>query len=116
MHIIVVTGGNRGLGAAIAQALSNQHTHIILACRDVQHGRKVAQQLAGSSEVMALDLCSESSIDSFTKHLQQRYSRIDVLVNNAGLFDHSGQTVPFAGQHLSNVWVTDTFGPYLLTE
>lgn len=116
MQNIVVTGGNRGLGYEIAQALSDQQNHIIIACRDVAHGNAVAKNFAGSSEVLELNLCSEQSITSFSEYLAHHYSQIDVLMNNAGIFDNSGQQLPFMGQHFSNVWITNTLGPYLLTK
>ncbi len=116
MRNIIVTGGNRGLGYEIAKTFANQNNHIIIACRDVEHGTYMAKKLPGSSEVIALDLCSEQSIYSFTKQLAERYSKIDVLMNNAGIFDNSGQKVTFMKQSFSNVWVTNTLGPYLLTK
>jgi NAD(P)-dependent dehydrogenase (short-subunit alcohol dehydrogenase family) len=116
MRNIIVTGGNRGLGYEIVKTFANQNNHIIIACRDVEHGTYMAKKLPGSSEVIALDLCSEQSIYSFTKQLAERHSKIDVLMNNAGIFDNSGQKVTFMKQSFSNVWVTNTLGPYLLTK
>ncbi|MGX7198067.1 SDR family NAD(P)-dependent oxidoreductase [Enterococcus olivae] len=116
MKNIVVTGGNRGLGLAIAKALSDPTTHLIIACRDTAHGKQMAQKLPGSSEVFFLDLCSEQSIDDFATQLKCQYTHIDALMNNAGIFDNSGQTVSFMGKRLNKVWVTNTLAPYLLTK
>lgn len=116
MQTIIVTGGNRGLGYEIAQALSTRNTHLIITCRDVTQGKQVAKKLSGSYEVLALDLCSEQSIDLFVETVKQDHQQIDVLMNNAGIFDNVGHQIPFLKQSFSNVWVTNTLGPYLLTK
>lgn len=116
MKYILVTGGNRGLGLEIVKGLAAPDTHIIVACRDVMQGKEAIRSLKGSFDVVALDLCSLSSIDSLVNDLNNRYPCIDILVNNAGIFENSGAKISAMNHVFSKVWMTNTFGPHQLTK
>lgn len=81
----VVTGANSGLGAETARALAGAGATVVLACRDVDKGRSVAQDLGDRAQVRALDLADLSSVRRFAEELRATHERIDVLVNNAGV-------------------------------
>ena len=72
----LVTGGNRGIGRAIAEGLIAQGLEVTLACRDPKDGAAVAEQI-GAAGVMALDLIALEGLDEGLEY--------DVLVNNAGV-------------------------------
>lgn len=77
----LVTGANRGIGLAIAQALGRKGLHVILGCRDGVEGEAAAMAMPGA-EVQVLDLTDPRSIQDA---LRQLAGRVDVLVNNAGV-------------------------------
>jgi 3-oxoacyl-[acyl-carrier protein] reductase len=87
-RVSLVTGAGRGIGKAIAVALGASSAHVIPTARSENEIRAVAEQIqaaGGRATPLRLDLTQESSILSVFKQVQQRFGRLDVLVNNAGL-------------------------------
>ncbi len=88
--IIVVTGGNSGLGFESVKAFTAKGARVVMACRSVIKGEEAAKQIAeinpsADIEVMALDLMDLSSIERFAWSFKQKYPRLNVLLNNAGI-------------------------------
>ncbi|MFC8043582.1 oxidoreductase [Nocardia sp. NPDC057353] len=79
----VVTGANSGLGAVAVRALSKAGATVILACRDVRKGERVAADLGERASVRRLDLADLASVRAFAAELGD--TPIDVLINNAGV-------------------------------
>lgn len=87
---IVITGATSGIGEEIALQLGRAGVELVLACRDVARGERVAARIVaegGTSDVAVLpfDAASQQSILAFADACRQRFNRLDVLVNNAGL-------------------------------
>ncbi|MFI9506070.1 oxidoreductase [Nocardia sp. NPDC052566] len=78
---IIVTGANSGLGAVTARALAGAGAQVVLACRDVAKGERVAADLGERAEVRKLDLADLASVRAFADSIE----RADVLINNAGV-------------------------------
>lgn len=88
--IITVTGGNSGLGFESVKAFSGKGADVILACRFTEKGEKAKAEILqqfpeGKIEVAELDLADLESVRRFAKNFQKNYSRLDVLLNNAGI-------------------------------
>jgi NAD(P)-dependent dehydrogenase (short-subunit alcohol dehydrogenase family) len=84
---VIVTGGARGIGKAYALALAQEGAHVAVA--DVLDGTAVVEEIVrNGSEAVALrtDVSDEKSVNSMTRAVEERFGRIDVLVNNAGIF------------------------------
>lgn len=77
----VVTGANSGLGAVTARALAAAGARVVLACRNVEKGRRVAGEIGERASVRELDLADLSSVREFAEHTEP----FDVLINNAGV-------------------------------
>lgn len=75
----LVTGGNRGIGAAIAAGLVKQGYRVIVGARNLQDGQSAAEDIG--AEAAQLDLNSAGSIDTAVANIGD----IDVLINNAGV-------------------------------
>ncbi|WP_063044430.1 oxidoreductase [Nocardia pseudovaccinii] len=78
---IIVTGANSGLGAATVRALAGAGAQVVLACRNLAKGEKVAGELGARAEVRELDLADLASVRAFADAVD----RADVLINNAGV-------------------------------
>lgn len=75
--LVVITGGNSGIGKAAAYLLANRGAHIVLACRNIYEGEKAVKQIirsTGNSNVWCthLDLASFKSIVQFVSSLKKR--------------------------------------------
>ncbi len=81
----VVTGANSGLGAETSRALAAAGARVVLACRDVAKGEKVAAELGDRVQVRRLDLADLDSVREFVEGLAESHEVIDVLINNAGV-------------------------------
>lgn len=87
---VVVTGANTGIGRATALDLARRGARVILACRDESRAQTAVthiQRETGNKEVMYmhLDLASLKSVRSFAENFLKNESRLDILINNAGL-------------------------------
>lgn len=88
--ICLVTGSTSGIGKATAMGLAKLGATVIMVARDKDRGeatRSEIQTKSGNNSVDLLltDLASQASIHQMAQDFQQKYSRLDVLVNNAGI-------------------------------
>ena len=88
-RVVLVTGANKGIGKEIARQLGALQDHaVVLGCRDSKLGAAATAELqaAGIDCVFSrLDLCDDSSIAAMRDFIEQRYGRLDALVNNAAI-------------------------------
>lgn len=87
-RVIIVTGGNSGLGYESVKAFAEKGAQVILTSRNIEKGEKAKNdigQIKGKIDVMQVDLASFDSIKSFAKLFTSKYKRLDVLMNNAGI-------------------------------
>ncbi|KAI1137603.1 NAD(P)-binding protein [Hypoxylon sp. FL0543] len=124
--IVLVTGGNTGLGYEIVKALYQTDTpyEIIIGCRTPSKGedaiaklRKEVPQSPSSLSVLQVDLNSDESLEKAVGTLQSKYGRLDVLVNNAGGgFDGLVQAGKMSLRDAFNAtWDTNVSGTHVLT-
>src|SRR5882672_1891451 len=90
-RVFLVTGANSGIGKAIALGLARTGGTVVMACRSADRGEAARQETireSGNSRVYLeiVDLASEASIRSLADEVQRKYPRLDVLINNAGVY------------------------------
>ncbi len=88
--VIIVTGGNSGLGFESVKAFVEKGAEVVMACRSTENGKKAKAEILkhnpdGSIKVAELDLANLNSVRRFAKNFQQKHDRLDVLLNNAGI-------------------------------
>lgn len=88
--VVIITGANAGIGRATAMELARRGARVYLACRSIERGEAARQEIikeTDNQEVFCrqLDLGSMQSIRDFASKFQAEESRLDVLINNAGL-------------------------------
>ena len=88
--VIIVTGGNSGVGYESVKAFAENGARVILASRSVEKGENSRTEILKKSpglkiEVMQLDLADFASIRTFAESFKKKYDRLDVLLNNAGI-------------------------------
>ena len=113
---VLITGGNSGIGIVAATELAKQGAEVVLACRDTQKTADALQVINAQARIPAVNLPVElanlESIRELAATFLERYDRLDVLINNAGLFPakqrktDDGFEMQFGVNHLA---------PFLLT-
>jgi L-fucose dehydrogenase len=93
--IVVITGGAKGIGAAIARTCAHEGAVPIVLDRDKEAGEQIANELrhdggGAGAEFLAIDLCSADSCGGAIDRVAKSHGRIDALVNNAGVNDGVG--------------------------
>ena len=87
-QVAVVTGAGRGIGAAIAKRMAKLGATVILGGRTRRTLSETADQITkngGQAEVVELDVTALPSVQSCAAMVQQKFKRVDVLVNNAAI-------------------------------
>ena len=92
MHgkVVLITGANSGIGLGTAIQLAERGSEVVMVCRDPVRGqfmrKEVEEYATGPNPLLFLaDLSCQTDIHALAGQLQSRLSRIDVLINNAGI-------------------------------
>jgi NAD(P)-dependent dehydrogenase (short-subunit alcohol dehydrogenase family) len=118
--VVVVTGGNRGIGLEICRQLADRGARVVLTARDREAGEAAAAKLAEGDRSVhfhPLDVTDAASVITLRGFLENTFDGLDVLVNNAGILpdeDASGLTVPLATVRAT--LETNTLGPLRLAQ
>jgi 3-oxoacyl-[acyl-carrier protein] reductase len=87
---VIVTGASRGIGAAAATALAKAGAAVLLTARDGAQCEAIAQSITrngGKAAAVACDVSDWNAVRRLADEAQQRFGKIDVLVNNAGVIE-----------------------------
>jgi NAD(P)-dependent dehydrogenase (short-subunit alcohol dehydrogenase family) len=112
--VVVVTGGARGIGRAIAQRFHDAGARVCLVDRDVLQGQEAVGAMSGSSLIDA-DLADAQAIQRVASQVGERYGHLDVLVNNAGI-EHDQAFEQVTPQLWESVMAVNLRAPLLLTQ
>ncbi|XP_042298402.1 dehydrogenase/reductase SDR family member 13-like [Sceloporus undulatus] len=112
---VLITGGNAGIGKATALDLARRGARVVLGCRDRERAEAAVQDIrreSGNKEVvfMSLDLGSLSSVRAFAEAFLRSEPRLDILINNAGVYcvgkSDDGFNAAFQVNHLAHFLLT----------
>ncbi len=122
--ICVVTGANSGIGKATAKGLAAQGAHVVMVCRSRARGTKAqaairTEAYSDAVDLLIADLAVQSAIGQLAETIQARYDRVDVLVNNAGIYQSERNLTPdgvertLAVNHLAYFLLANLLGDLL---
>ena len=122
--IVLVTGGNNGIGFATCQLFANQpNYHVIMGSRSREKGQEALSTIKASNSgssisLVNLDIVSDVSIAAAVQEVRSQHGHIDVLINNAGIcpidFSRSILRETIETNAISPAMVTQAFSPLLL--
>lgn len=86
--VVIITGGSSGLGEATARRLADSGARVMLAARSEGKLKEIVadiEKLGGTAQYQTTDVTSREDVEALVRETKERYGRVDVLVNNAGL-------------------------------
>lgn len=122
--IAVVTGANTGIGKETARGLAAAGAIVVLAVRDLDKGEAARGDIVDTTgnadvHVMQVDLANKASILAFARAFEARFDRLDILVDNAGVWSRERRTTAdgfeatFGVNHLGTFLLTIELLPLL---
>src|SRR5262245_18947397 len=118
--VIVVTGGNRGIGLEICRQLAARGAEIVLTARQPSAGEEAVRTLAAkqvSVQFHPLDVTDAKSGAALRDHVQRAFGRLDVLINNAGvLLKEDGSGLEAKLETVRTTLETNTLAPLYLSQ
>lgn len=115
--LALITGATQGIGLAVAQALAMEGCNLILCARDPK--RLAAAKKLGSKDsnvaVIACDVRDENSVSAMFAEARKNVSRLDILINSAGIAHALRPTADLAPKEWNDVLATNLTGTFLVT-
>lgn len=116
--ICLITGGNAGIGRATAIGLAKLGSTVVLLCKDKLKGEETIKKLSEISEskqhkLLVGDLSVFQSIRTCVEEFEKHFDRLDILINNAGIFLTERQLIE---NRIEKQFAVNHLGPFLLTQ
>ena len=83
--IALITGGAAGIGLATAKRFVAEGARVIICDVNKQAGDEAVRELGESAEFYTLDVTDKAAVDSWVQGVVEKYGRVDILINNAGI-------------------------------
>ena len=120
MHgkVCVVTGASSGIGRVTALGLAEQGATVVPICRNEERGGPVLEEIerrggSGNATLLTADLSSQRQVREVAAAFLERFDRLDVLINNAGIAGWGTRLVTEDG--LETTFAVNHLAPFLLT-
>ena len=109
--IALVTGANKGIGFEVARQLAARDFRVLLAARNPEAGRAALARVPENAEFLPLDVAEDASIREAAAGFGKSHDRLDVLINNAGIYPDEGVNIlSVTREQLVATFQTNTFG------
>lgn len=115
--VVMITGANSGIGKAASLALAKMDATVVMVARSKERGEAAKAEIIKESQnnsvdLILADLSSLESVQQLATEFQKKYSKLHVLVNNAGLFNRKRHVT---SDGYENTFATNYLAPFLLT-
>lgn len=116
--VVIITGANKGIGKEATKEIAKLGAKVYMACRSLDSANQVRNEIVtetGNPNVFVkhLDLASVDSIQKFAESFKQNESKLDVLINNAGLWT---KTKKLTDINVEQTFAVNVLGHQLLTQ
>lgn len=113
--VALVTGGAEGIGWATALRLVRDFDHVVVLDIREEQARARAAELGKNHLGLGVDVSSEVAVNGAFEVISQKFGRVDVLVNNAGIPEQSGPTLKQDVAYLDRLFAVHVRGTFLMT-
>jgi NAD(P)-dependent dehydrogenase (short-subunit alcohol dehydrogenase family) len=113
--VALVTGGNAGIGRALALALKEAGARVIVGARRTERNQAVLAELGDDALTVPLDVTDEDSVQRAVDAAKAEFGGLDILVNNAGVA-HRASALELSRVDWDRVIATNLTGPFLCTK
>jgi NAD(P)-dependent dehydrogenase (short-subunit alcohol dehydrogenase family) len=121
-RVALITGANQGVGLQVARELAANGLTVLVGSRNFDRGEAAAKEIGSGAVALQLDVTDGDSIAAAAERIRQEFSRLDLLVNNAGIsktterrlgspeYAASSQASNASLDEIRTVWETNVFG------
>ncbi len=113
-RIVLVTGGNRGIGKEVCRQLAGLGNKVFLGSRNKKKGDKVAAELGEGITAVELSVSNDEDIKHAVDLIKREHGRLDVLINNAGVYIGSSGLLKPDIESIRDTFETNFYGPIKL--
>lgn len=116
--IALVTGGSRGIGEATTRLFAENGAHVIVSSRKVEDCQNVVDEIiaaGGSAEAQTCHIGSMENIESLYSYIEEKYGRLDILVNNAAVSPYYGDILNTEPAALEKTFDVNARGTFYMT-
>lgn len=116
--VSIITGATKGIGLACAEEFAKEGSKVVLSGRTESLGEEAAERIragGGDAEFVRCDISQNAQIQNLVKKTLEKYGRIDVVVNNAGV-NHSANFFDISEEDWDWVMSVDLKGTFLLSQ
>jgi NAD(P)-dependent dehydrogenase (short-subunit alcohol dehydrogenase family) len=114
MTVTLVTGANKGIGRETARRLIKEGHTVYIGARSIERGEAAAAELG--ARFVQLDVTDDASVDAAMRTIDEREGHLDVLVNNAGIADHTLGAEGVTAETARAVFETNVVGVVRVTQ
>lgn len=113
---VLITGGGRGLGFAMAERCIAEGAKVLITGRNEESLRKASVELGGNCNYLPFDVSNVEGIDAFMKDALCKMGKIDCLINNAGISLHEKNISDVSVENFNHQFDINLKGSYFLTK
>jgi NAD(P)-dependent dehydrogenase (short-subunit alcohol dehydrogenase family) len=117
--VVIVTGGSRGIGAAICELLAKEGAKVAVTDILDEEGENLVKKIkkkGGKAEYWHLDVTKEKEVESVFAQVAKRFGKINGLVNNAGILGPNKPTHEITEEEWDRVMAVNVKGPFFCTK